>query len=84
MAQVGSVEIDDHFAYLSRRGNEVYLTFRGSCNGQNVRTDLDYSTSAFALAGFEAESGEETTQYKVVSVVLTRYSSCCCSSCSSG
>jgi len=28
-AQVGSVEIDDHFAYLSRRGNEVYLTFRG-------------------------------------------------------
>jgi len=54
---VDSVEVDDNFAYIARRGNEIYLTFRGSCNGKNVRTDLDYSTCSHALAAFEHESG---------------------------
>jgi hypothetical protein len=52
-----AIEIGDHFVYIARRGNEVFLTFRGSCNGQNVRTDLDYNSCAESLAAFERESG---------------------------
>lgn len=54
---VDAIEADDHFVYIARRGNELFLTFRGSCNGQNVRTDLDYNTCSHALAAFEQESG---------------------------
>jgi hypothetical protein len=54
---VDAVEADDHFVYIARRGHELFLTFRGSCNGPNVRTDLDYNTCSQTLAAFEAESG---------------------------
>lgn len=54
---VDAVDVEGNFAYIARRGNDIYLVFRGSCNCNNVRTDLDFDACTETLSTYAKISG---------------------------